>query len=75
MRFTLIDCMLPVVVIGFTAAIAVPPLSPPLVAGLVLVAVILGYYLALAPFVYRKFGLWPMLLPRCACCGQWGRGG
>ena len=56
-RFTLIDCMLPVVVTGFTVAIAVPPSLPnyPLVAGLVLVAAIPGYYLALAPFVYRKF--------------------
>ena len=25
-------------------------------------------YIALIPFVYRKFRLLPMLLPRCACC-------
>ena len=74
MRLTLIDFMFPVVWFGFIAGIIAPSFLPhyPSVFMFVMAAVV--YYLALAPFVYRKFGLLPMLLPRCACCGQWGEG-
>lgn len=73
MRFTLIDMMMPVGLMLFVTVL-VPPsflFHHPLLAPVV---TILIYYLALAPFVYRKFGLSPMRLPRCACCGQWGEG-
>ena len=74
MQFTLIDGM---IAAGFAliGAIIAPSFLPhyPLVFMLVMVAVI-PVYIARAPFVYRKFRLLPMLLPRCACCGQWGEG-
>ena len=75
MRLTLTDLIIPVVwfsaMVGFVAPSFIP--HYPLVSMLVLVATIPGY-VALAPFVYRRFGLLPMLLPRCACCGKWGEG-
>ena len=60
---------------AFIGGIIAPSFLPhyPLVFMLIMVAVV-SVYIALAPFVYRKFGLLPMLLPRCACCGQWGEG-
>ena len=74
MRFSLIDCMIPVVWFGFMLGAASSFLPHyPFVSMLIVVAVIPGY-IALTPFVYRKFGLPPMLLPRCACCGKWGEG-
>ncbi len=74
MRLTLIDGMIPVVWFLFTIGLA-PSFLPhyPPVFMLVMFAVVV-YYLAVAPFVYRKFRLLPMLLPRCACCGKWGEG-
>jgi hypothetical protein len=66
--------MIPVVGIGFVGGIIAPSFLPHYPPVFMLFAVVLVYYLALAPFVYRKFGLPPMLLPRCACCGQWGEG-
>ncbi len=74
-RLTLIDLIIPVVWFSVISVIVAPSLLPdyPFVSKLVLVATVPGY-IALIPFVYRKFGLPPMLLPRCACCGQWGDG-
>ncbi len=74
MRLTLIDLMIPVVVIAFIAGIIAPSFLPHYPPVFMLFAVLLVYHLALAPFVYRKFRLLPMLLPRCACCGKWGEG-
>ncbi len=70
MRLTFIDLMIPVG-FAFIGGIIAPSFLPdyPLVFMLILVAVV-PVYIALAPFVYRKFGLLPMLLPRCACCGK-----
>lgn len=67
--------MIPVVWFGVMIGVIAPSFLPhyPLVSSLV-VAAVLPVYIALAPFVYRKFGLPPMLLPRCACCGKWGEG-
>ena len=74
MQFTFIDLMIPVGLVFISSFIATPFLPHyPLVYMLILVAVI-PVYIALAPFVYRKFRLLPMLLPRCACCGKWGEG-
>ncbi len=68
----MIDGMIPVayfgLIFGFSASFFP---HYPLVFMLVMVAVV---YIALTPFVYRKFALPPMLLPRCACCGKWGEG-
>ena len=75
MRLTLIDLIIPVVWFGVTIGFIAPSFLPhyPLVSILVLVAVVPGY-VALIAFVHRKFGLLPMLLPRCACCRQRGEG-
>ena len=58
--------MIPTVVIAFIAVFL--PYYPQ-VSVLLLIAAT-----ALVPFVYRKLRLLPMLLPRCACCGQRGEG-
>ncbi len=70
MQFTLIDGMIPVayfgLIFGFSASFFP---HYPLVSSLVMNAAV-PVYIALIPFVYRKFRLLPMLLPRCACCGK-----
>ena len=33
-----------------------------------------GLYLAVLPPIYRKFRLFPMILPRCPCCGKFQEG-
>ena len=73
MRYTLIDGLIPVGFF-FIGLIIAPSflLHYPLVYMSIMVAVVL--YIALAAFIYRKFRLLPMILPRCACCGQWGEG-
>ena len=75
MRLTLMDLTIPVVWFSVIIGIIAPSFLPhyPLVSMLVLVAALPGY-IALIPVVYRKFGLLPMLLPRCACCGKRGEG-
>ena len=75
MRLTLMDLIISVVWFSVIIVFIAPSFLPnyPLVSMLVLVAALPGY-IALIPFVYRKFGLPSMLLPRCACCGKWGEG-
>ena len=74
MQFTLVELMIPVGLFFISSFIAAPFLPHyPLVYVLILVATI-PVYIALAPFFYRRFRFLPMLLPRCACCGQWGEG-
>lgn len=66
MRLTFIDLMIPVVLASISGIIAgiFPRYLP------VIVFMWVPVYIAFAAFVYRKFGLPPMLLPRCACCGR-----
>ncbi len=74
MRYTLLDGMIPGAYFGLIFGFSVSFFPHyPLVSSLVMNAAV-PVYIALIPFVYRKFGLSPMLLPRCACCGQWGEG-
>ncbi len=74
MRLTLIELIIPVVWFSVIIVIIAPSFLPHTRSSPCWYWSAVPGYIALIPFVYRKFGLLPMLLPRCACCGQWGEG-
>lgn len=76
MRFNLIDLLIAIffMTMGTVVVSLLPPrfsCCPPLAAGLFLGT---GLYLAVVAPIYRRFRLFPMILPRCPCCGKLQQG-
>ena len=75
MRFGLFDLLFGIACI--TSGVVVWPLLPPDSPKLPVLAQLfcgLCVYLALVYPVYRGLRLFPMVLPRCPCCGKFGQG-
>lgn len=81
MRYSLIDLLFGIVCVtsgSFLMFLVAPPpplpQHPPLTWHVEGFACGLGVYLALVYPFYRGLKLYPMLLPRCACCGKYTNG-
>jgi hypothetical protein len=80
MRMSLIDLLLFIAFLGASSALGLalaPSLLkyvPPILTYLAAWILGLSLYLAILCPVYRKLRLFPMVLPRCPCCGQHQQG-
>jgi hypothetical protein len=77
MRYGLTDLLIAIffVSVGVVAALPLHHLFPSCVTGIP-IAVVCGLclYMAVAAPIYRRFRLFPLILPRCPCCGKFQNG-
>ena len=76
MRYRLLDLLI-IYFFAIVAAIATELLDemyPFYLMRVGVAACAVGLYLAVAAPIYRRFRLFPLLLPRCPCCGEFQNG-
>ncbi len=76
MRFGLIDLLIAIffTTVGTVVTQLLGRIYPSYLTRIVVPACVVNLYLTVLAPIYRRFRLFPMILPRCPCCGNFQKG-